>query len=99
MKWVMNRYKHTIHPKSQILDDPNRPDEPEYIVNLLRRVVNVAVQSAKIIKALPDIKTLHQGQGQDHDSSNRPTTNKNLTRHKAAGRKRARQAGKSKKVA
>ncbi|QIT54112.1 DEAD/DEAH box helicase [Aquisalimonas sp. 2447] len=52
--WVMERYQHTVDKKSEIENDPNSySDDPEYIVNLVKRVVRVAVETNKLVQALP----------------------------------------------
>jgi hypothetical protein len=35
--------------------DPNRPDDPEYIVRLVGQVVWVSVETVRIVKGLPPI--------------------------------------------
>ena len=57
IEWVMERYQVTVDKDSQIRNDPNAwSDDPRYIVNLVKRVVRVSVESAKIIEALPPRK-------------------------------------------
>ena len=34
-------------------EDPNRPDDPEYIVRLVGQVVRVSVETVKIVDSLP----------------------------------------------
>jgi predicted helicase len=41
--------------RSGITNDPNRPDDPEYIVRLLAQVVTVSLETVKVLKALPAI--------------------------------------------
>ena len=39
--------------RSGITNDPNRPDDPEYIVRLLAQVITVSVETVKVVKGLP----------------------------------------------
>ncbi len=39
--------------RSGITNDPNRPDDPEYIVRLLGQVISVSLETLKVVKALP----------------------------------------------
>lgn len=39
--------------RSGIRSDPNREDDPQYIVRLVGQVVHVSVETVKIVKALP----------------------------------------------
>ena len=39
--------------RSGIVSDPNRDDDPEYIVRLIGQVVKVSLETVRIVKALP----------------------------------------------
>jgi predicted helicase len=60
IEWVMERYQITTHKESQIINDPNDWSEeagnPRYILDLLLSVINVSVQTVKIVKNLPKLK-------------------------------------------
>lgn len=57
IEWVMDRYQVTIHKDSQIKNDPNDwSDDPRYIVDLVKRIVRVSIESARIVKALPPLQ-------------------------------------------
>ncbi|UVS88299.1 damage-inducible protein (plasmid) [Burkholderia glumae] len=57
IEWIMERYQVTTDKPSGIRNDPNDySDEPRYIVNLLKRIVRVGVESARIVKALPALE-------------------------------------------
>ena len=54
--WIMERYQRTIHKESGIANNPNDwSDDPKYIVSLLKKVVYVSVETAKIIRDLPNL--------------------------------------------
>lgn len=56
IEWVMERYQVTVDKESQIRNDPNAwSDDPRYIVDLVKRVVRISVESAKIIANLPPL--------------------------------------------
>jgi predicted helicase len=38
--------------QSDITNDPNCPDDPEYIVRLLGQVITVSLETVKVVKAL-----------------------------------------------
>jgi predicted helicase len=54
LEWVIYQYRVTEDERSGIKSDPNREDDPEYIVNLVGRVVTVSLVRVKIVKALPE---------------------------------------------
>jgi predicted helicase len=39
------------------MDDPNREDEPDYIVKLVRKVIIVSLETFKLIVSLPPLRT------------------------------------------
>ena len=39
--------------RSGITNDPNRPDDPEYIVRLLGQVITVSLKTVNLVKRLP----------------------------------------------
>ena len=41
------------HKRSGIKSDPNRADDPEYIVRLVGQVVKVSLETVRIVAALP----------------------------------------------
>ena len=53
LDWVIDQYRVTEDSRSGIVSDPNREDDPEYIVKLVGRVVAVSVETVKIVTSLP----------------------------------------------
>jgi predicted helicase len=53
LEWVIDQYQVTEDKHSGIRSDPNRPDDPEYIVRLVGQVVRVSLESVKLVKSLP----------------------------------------------
>lgn len=57
LEWIIDRYQVTTHKDSQITNDPNdycrEIDNPRYIVDLIKRVVTVSVETMKIVAQLP----------------------------------------------
>src|SRR5438132_7576722 len=53
LDWVIDQYRVTEDARSGIVSDPNREDDPEYIVKLVGRVVAVSVETVQIVKGLP----------------------------------------------
>lgn len=60
LEWVMERYQMTTDKASGITNDPNdwatEHDDPQYILNLVKRVVRVSVETVKIVRALPALQ-------------------------------------------
>jgi predicted helicase len=59
IEWIMERYQVTTDKDSGILNDPNawceEQGSPRYIVDLIKRVVRVSVETVRIVKSLPAV--------------------------------------------
>jgi len=55
LEWVIDQYQVTEDRRSGTRSDPNRADDPEYIVRLVGQVVYVSLQTVRIVKSLPDL--------------------------------------------
>lgn len=53
LEWVIDQYQVKEHNRSGIVSDPNREDDPEYIVRLVGQVVQVSVETVRIVNSLP----------------------------------------------
>ena len=66
LEWVVDQYRVTEDYKpntgrgSRIVNDPNRETEPQYIVDLIARVVTVSLETMKIIKNLPALYPVNE---------------------------------------
>ena len=53
LDWVIDQYQVTEAPRSGIRLDPNRPDDPEYIVRLVGQVIHLSLETLQIIHSFP----------------------------------------------
>jgi predicted helicase len=53
LDWVIDQYHVTEDKHSGIRSDPNRPDDPEYIVRLVGQVIRVSLETVKLVRSLP----------------------------------------------
>ena len=54
--WIMDRYRVTKDKESGIVNDPNEfSDDPRYIIDLVKRIVTVSVETLKIVRELPGL--------------------------------------------
>ena len=53
LEWVIDQYRVKTDKRSGIVNDPNREDEPEYIVRLVGKVIAVSLETVKIVEGLP----------------------------------------------
>jgi predicted helicase len=57
--WIIDRYQIRTDKASGITNDPNTySDDPRYIIDLLKRIVTVALQTVRIVDGLPDTPTV-----------------------------------------
>ena len=55
LEWVIDQYRVKVDKRSGIVNDPNRADEPRYIVDLIARVITVSLKTVETIAALPPL--------------------------------------------
>lgn len=54
--WIIDQYRVSVDNDSGIRNDPNDwSDDPRYIIDLIRRIVTVSVETIRIVDALPEI--------------------------------------------
>ena len=53
LEWVIDQYCVKTDRRSRIVNDPNRVDDPEYIVQLIGKVITVSLETAEIVNKLP----------------------------------------------
>jgi predicted helicase len=52
LEWVVDQYRVSTDARSGIVNDPNREDDPEYIVRLVGQVVTVSVETVRLVREL-----------------------------------------------
>jgi predicted helicase len=62
IEWIIDRYQISLDKDSGITNNPNNwaneNNDPQYILNLIKRVVTLSIESVKIIKSLPQIEEI-----------------------------------------
>jgi len=56
LEWVIDQYRIHTDKRSGIMSDPNRFNDPQYIVRLIGQVITVSLETLKIIKVLPSLE-------------------------------------------
>jgi predicted helicase len=52
LEWVVDQYRVSTDSRSGIVNDPNRADDPEYIVRLIGQVVTVSAETVRLVNQL-----------------------------------------------
>ncbi len=55
LEWVIDQYQVSTDKRSGITNDPNREDDPQYIVRLVGQIITVSLETMKIVNSLPDL--------------------------------------------
>lgn len=55
LEWVIDQYQVTTDRRSGIINDPNRADDPQYIVRLIGQVITVSLETVKVVRGLPEL--------------------------------------------
>ena len=55
LEWVIDQYRVKTDKRSGIVNDPNRADDPQYILRLLGQVISVSLETVKIVAGLPEL--------------------------------------------
>jgi len=53
LEWVIDQYQVSTDKRSGISNDPNRADDPQYILRLIGQVVTVSLETVGIVRSLP----------------------------------------------
>ena len=52
----MNQYRVKTDKRSGIVNDPNRADDPQYIIRLIGKVITVSLETVDIVSKLPALE-------------------------------------------
>ena len=55
LEWVIDQYQVSTDKRSGIVNDPNRADDPQYILRLIGQVITVSLETVTIVRALPSV--------------------------------------------
>ena len=59
LEWIVDRYYIKTDKASGIVNDPNdwsrEHDDPRYIIDLVKRVVALSIETIRIVESLPDL--------------------------------------------
>ena len=59
IEWIIDRYQFSKDKDSQIVNDPNdwarEQNDPKYILNLLKSIITVSLETMKVVKSLPPL--------------------------------------------
>ena len=56
LEWVVDQYRVKTDKRSGIVNDPNRADDETYIVDLIRKVISVSLETVGIVEGLSKLE-------------------------------------------
>ena len=56
LEWVVDQYRVKVDKRSGIANDPNRAEDPEYILRLIGQIITVSLETIDIVNRLPALK-------------------------------------------
>ena len=56
LEWVVDQYRVKVDKQSGIVNDPNRAEDPEYILRLIGQIITVSLETIDIVGELPVLK-------------------------------------------
>ena len=67
LEWIIDQYRVKEDKRSGIINDPNREDDPQYIVKLIGKVITVSLETTEIVEGLPKLGIPEKG-SVEHES-------------------------------
>ena len=55
LEWIIDQYQVSTDKRSGITNDPNRADDPQYIVRLIGQVLTVSLETVKLVISLANL--------------------------------------------
>ncbi|SRR5713226_5782515 len=55
LEWIIDQYQVSTDKRSGITNDPNRADDPQYIVRLIGHVITVSLETVRLVGLLRDL--------------------------------------------
>ncbi len=70
LEWAIDQYQVSTDTRSGITSDPNRLDDPEYIVRLVKQVVTVSVETVELVDQLAQGVTMEDWMERSEKNTN-----------------------------
>ena len=67
LEWLIDQYRVKEDKRSGIINDPNREDDPQYIVKLIQKVIAVSLETVEIVEGLAGVEIkIAEGGSDEH---------------------------------
>ncbi len=58
LEWIIDQYQVSTDQRSGITNDPNRADDPQYIVRLIGQVITVSLETVELVRSLDTLRVV-----------------------------------------
>lgn len=55
LEWIIDQYQISSDKRSGITNDPNREEDPTYIVRLVGQVITISIETVQLVRSLPPV--------------------------------------------
>jgi predicted helicase len=55
LEWIIDQYRTSTDKRSGIVNDPNRADDPTYILRLIGRIITISIETVQLVRSLPPL--------------------------------------------
>ena len=55
LEWIIDQYQVSTDKRSGITNDPNRADDPQYVVRLIGQVITVSLETVQFVRRLDEV--------------------------------------------
>lgn len=52
LEWIIDQYRVKVDPRSGIVNDPNRADQPDYILRLIAKIITISLETVALTNQL-----------------------------------------------
>jgi predicted helicase len=52
LDWIIDQYQVSTDKRSGITNDPNRAEDPQYVVRLIGQVISLSLETSKLVQSL-----------------------------------------------
>jgi predicted helicase len=58
LDWIIDQYQVSTDKRSGITNDPNRADDPQYVLRLIGQVITVSLETVKLVRRLNEFSSV-----------------------------------------
>ena len=68
LEWIIDQYRVKTDRRRGIVNDPNKPNDPQHNLRLIGKVITVSLETVKIVEGLPELSVGEAMEGVEENS-------------------------------